>query len=118
MSIDGRPSTSRAPWGPPVLDEAFSTLEPDAVVLVVVVTPLWYGQRIEHRRPHLDRGRPDAARRGSGQHSDVIEANLDTRPSTSSGRHRSRSRRSASYVIEQVGRPAICTGSSAARSHA
>ena len=61
---------SHQTWVHRWLDEAFTALEPDAVVLSwwSYSTPLWYGQLVEHRRPDVsDRGRPDAAGRGSGQ---------------------------------------------------
>ena len=70
-------------------------------------TPLWYGQLVEHRRPDIwivdDRTRLDE---DLGSISDVIEANLDTRPV-----YLIRSSPleiqalSHSYVIEQVGPP-------------
>ncbi len=96
-------------WVHQWLDEAFTTLEPDAVVLSwwSYSTPLWYGQLIEHRRPDIwivdDRTRLDE---DLGSISDVIEANLDTRPvyliRSSPLEIQALSQR---YVIEQVGPP-------------
>ena len=74
---------SNLTWAHAWLDEAFTTLEPDAVVLSwwSYSTPLWYGQFVEHRRPDVwvvdDRTRLDEH---LGEIEDVIEANLDTRP--------------------------------------
>jgi hypothetical protein len=58
-------------------------MEPDAVVVSwwSYSTPLWYAQHIEGRRPDLDvvddRTRLDL---GLGDVTDVIDANLPTRP--------------------------------------
>ena len=74
---------SNVTWAHAWLDEAFTTLQPDAVVLSwwSYSTPLWYGQFVEHRRPDVwvvdDRTRLDER---LGKITDVIEANLDTRP--------------------------------------
>jgi hypothetical protein len=74
---------SNVTWPHAWLDEAFTTLEPNAVVLSwwSYSTPLWYGQFVEHRRPDVwvvdDRTRLDEH---LGEIADVIEANLDTRP--------------------------------------
>ena len=74
---------SNVTWTHAWLDEAFTTLEPNAVVLSwwSYSTPLWYGQFVEHRRPDVwvvdDRTRLDEH---LGEIADVIEANLDTRP--------------------------------------
>ena len=89
------------------LDEAFTSIEPDAVVVSwwSYSTPLWYGQLVEHRRPDIsiidDRTRLDEH---LGSITDVIEANLDTRPvylirGSPAEIEALRSR----YVIEQVG---------------
>jgi hypothetical protein len=65
------------------LDHVLTVMEPDAVVVSwwSYSTPLWYAQHIEGRRPDLtvidDRTRLD---QGLGDVSDVIDANLPTRP--------------------------------------
>ena len=70
-------------WVHDWLDEAFTSIEPNGVVLSwwSYSTPLWYGQLVEHRRPDIsiidDRTRLDEH---LGSITDVIEANLDTRP--------------------------------------
>ncbi len=74
---------SHQTWVHRWLDEAFTALEPNALVLSwwSYSTPLWYGQLVEHRRPDVsivdDRTRLDEH---LGSLQDVIEANLDTRP--------------------------------------
>ena len=74
---------SHQTWVHRWLDEAFTALEPNALVLSwwSYSTPLWYGQLVEHRRPDVwvvdDRTRLDE---DLGSLQDVIEANLDTRP--------------------------------------
>jgi hypothetical protein len=74
---------SQTVWAQDWLDQAFTTMEPDAVVLSwwSYSTPMWYGQLVEGRRPDIeivdDRTRLD---RHLGDLPDVIEANLDTRP--------------------------------------
>ena len=91
------------------LDEAFTSIEPNGVVVSwwSYSTPLWYGQLVEHRRPDIsiidDRTRLDEH---LGSITDVIEANLDTRPvylirGSPAEIEALRSR----YVIEQVGKP-------------
>jgi hypothetical protein len=58
-------------------------MQPDAVIVSwwSYSTPLWYAQRVEGRRPDLtivdDRTRLDE---GLGELTDVIDANLGTRP--------------------------------------
>ncbi len=96
-------------WEHAWLDEAFTTLERDAVVISwwSYSTPLWYGQLVEHRRPDVwvvdDRTRFDEH---LGEITDVIEANLDTRPvyliPVSPAEVEALSRR---YVIEQARPP-------------
>jgi hypothetical protein len=96
-------------WVDAWLDQAFTAMEPNALVLSwwSYSTPMWYGQLVEHRRPDIsivdDRTRLDE---DLGSITDVIEANLDTRPvylilASPSEIEALRSR----YVIEQVGQP-------------
>jgi hypothetical protein len=65
------------------VDRAFVAMRPDAVIVSwwSYSTPLWYAQHIEGRRPDLtvidDRTRLDS---GLGDVTDVIDANLPTRP--------------------------------------
>ena len=65
------------------VDRAFLVMRPDAVIVSwwSYSTPLWYAQHIEGRRPDLtvidDRTRLD---QGLGDVTDVIDANLPTRP--------------------------------------
>jgi len=72
-------ATTESEW----LDQALAALDQDAVVVSwwSYSTPLWYGTLIEGRRPDItiidDRTRLDE---GLGDVTDVIEANLDTRP--------------------------------------
>ena len=72
-------STAAPEW----LDDALNALEEDAVVVSwwSYSTPLWYGTLVEGRRPDItiidDRTRLDE---GLGDVSDVIEANIDSRP--------------------------------------
>ena len=42
-------------WDHDWLDEAFTSIEPNAVVVSwwSYSTPLWYGQLVEHRRPDI-----------------------------------------------------------------
>ena len=82
-SAGGLRTMSHQTWVHRWLDEAFTALEPNALVLSwwSYSTPLWYGQLVEHRRPDVsvvdDRTRLDEH---LGSLQDVIEANLDTRP--------------------------------------
>ena len=96
-------------WVDAWLDQAFASMEPNAVVVSwwSYSTPLWYGQLVEHRRPDIsiidDRTRLDE---NLGNISDVIEANLDTRPvylirPSPAEIEALKSR----YVIELVGQP-------------
>ena len=65
------------------LDDVLAELQPNAVVLSwwSFSTPLWYAQLIEGRRPDItvidDRTRLDEHQ---GELTDVIDANLGTRP--------------------------------------
>ena len=62
---------------------ARAAMEPDAIVVSwwSYSTPLWYAQHVEGRRPDItiidDRTRLDE---GLGETTDVIDANLPTRP--------------------------------------
>ena len=91
------------------LDEAFTSIEPNGVVVSwwSYSTPLWYGQLVEHRRPDIsvidDRTRLDEH---LGSITDVIEANLDTRPVyLIRGSPAEIDALRSHYVIEQVGKP-------------
>jgi hypothetical protein len=74
---------SQETWVARWLDEALSTIEPDAVVVSwwSYSTPLWYAQIVEGRRPDIwivdDRTRLDL---DLGEVEDVIDANLGRRP--------------------------------------
>ena len=100
---------SRTTWVEGWLDEAFQTMEPDAVVVSwwSYSTPMWYGQHVEGRRPDIrivdDRTRLDE---GLGEVEDVIEANLDSRPVYLMRVNQSQVQALADrYTIEPVGRP-------------
>jgi hypothetical protein len=77
--LDESGDHSAADW----TDRALGEMEPGAVVVSwwSYSTPLWYAQRVEGRRPDLtiidDRTRLDE---GLGDLTDVIDANLGTRP--------------------------------------
>ncbi len=77
--VDSSGTTDASEW----LDDAFSVMQPDAVVISwwSYSTPMWYGQLVENRRRDIrivdDRTRLDEH---LGEVTDVIEANLDTRP--------------------------------------
>jgi hypothetical protein len=78
-ALDESGDRSAAGW----TDRALGEMQPDAVIVSwwSYSTPLWYAQRIEGRRPDLtiidDRTRLDE---GLGELTDVIDANLGTRP--------------------------------------
>ncbi len=99
---------NRPTWVHAWLDEMFTALEPDAVVLSwwSYSTPLWYGQLVEHRRPDVwvvdDRTRLDE---DLGDVTDVIEANLDTRPVYLIRQPAEIEALSQRYLIERVGTP-------------
>jgi hypothetical protein len=100
---------SRVTWVAAWLDEAFETMEQDAVVVSwwSYSTPLWYGQHVEGRRPDIkivdDRTRLDE---NLGEVADVIEANLDTRPVYLMRVNESQVQELADrYTIEPAGRP-------------
>ena len=100
---------SRETWVESWLDQAFTALEPDAVVVSwwSYSTPLWYGQLVEGRRPDVwvvdDRTRLDL---NLGEIDDVIDANLGRRPvyvmRVTESDVQDLARR---YAIEPVGRP-------------
>jgi hypothetical protein len=77
--VDESGDHSAADWTDRVLD----AMRPEAVIVSwwSYSTPLWYAQRVEGRRPDLtivdDRTRLDE---GLGELTDVIDANLGTRP--------------------------------------
>jgi hypothetical protein len=99
---------NRPTWVHAWLDEMFTALEPDAVVVSwwSYSTPLWYGQLIEHRRPDVwvvdDRTRLDE---DLGDVAEVIEANLDTRPVYLIRPPAEIEALAQRYVIERVGAP-------------
>jgi hypothetical protein len=100
---------SRVTWVSAWLDEAFETMEQDAVVISwwSYSTPMWYGQHVEGRRPDIrivdDRTRLDE---NLGEVADVIEANLDTRPVYLMRVAESQVQELADrYTIEPAGRP-------------
>ena len=100
---------SRSTWVAGWLDEAFETMEDDAVVVSwwSYSTPMWYGQHVEGRRPDIrivdDRTRLDE---NLGEVADVIEANLDTRPVYLMRVNESQVQELADrYTIEPAGRP-------------
>ena len=78
-TVDESSDHTAADWTDRVLGE----MEPNAVIVSwwSYSTPLWYAQRVEGRRPDLtiidDRTRLDE---GLGDITDVIDANLGTRP--------------------------------------
>ncbi len=100
---------SQETWVDTWLDQAFATLEPNAVVVSwwSYSTPLWYGQLVEGRRPDVwvvdDRTRLDLY---LGEVDDVIDANLGRRPvyvmRVTESDVQDLARR---YAIEPVGRP-------------
>jgi hypothetical protein len=77
--VDRRPDLAAAAW----VDRAMTVIEPGAVIVSwwSYSTPLWYAQVVEGRRPDVaiidDRTRLDE---GLGGITDVIDANLATRP--------------------------------------
>lgn len=79
QAVDRSRDTTASIW----LDEAFSVIEPHAVVVSwwSYSTTLWYGTLVEGRRADItvidDRTRLDQS---LGSVADVINANLDTRP--------------------------------------
>ncbi len=100
---------SRSTWVAGWLDQAFETMEPDAVVVSwwSYSTPMWYGQHVEGRRPDIwivdDRTRLDE---DLGEVADVIEANIDTRPVYLMRVNESQVQELADrYTIEKAGRP-------------
>ena len=78
-AIDESSDRSAAAW----TDRALAAMAPNALIVSwwSFSTPLWYAQRVEGRRPDLtivdDRTRLDE---GLGDITDVIDANLGTRP--------------------------------------
>ena len=91
------------------LADAFDTLAPNAVVVSwwSYSTPLWYGQLVDGARPDIwvvdDRTRLDEH---LGEVSDVIEANLDSRPVYVIRLQESEVQALTDrYTIEPVGRP-------------
>jgi transmembrane protein TMEM260 (protein O-mannosyltransferase) len=78
-AIDRRHDVGAPAW----LDRALASMSPDAVILSwwSYSTPLWYAQLVQDRRPDIDiiddRTRLD---RNLGALTDVIDANLPTRP--------------------------------------
>lgn len=78
-TVDLRQDRGAADW----LDRAFRVMDPGAVIVSwwSYSTPLWYGQRVEGRRPDLviidDRTRLDE---GLGDITDVIDAHLGHAP--------------------------------------
>ncbi|HEU0244280.1 MAG TPA: hypothetical protein VFQ75_10270, partial [Candidatus Limnocylindrales bacterium] len=98
-------NTLPAEW----LDSAFDAMDPGAVVISwwSYSTPMWYGQLVEGRRPDItiidDRTRLDE---DLGEISDVIEANIDTRPVYLIRLQASEVQALEDrYTIEPVGRP-------------
>jgi hypothetical protein len=96
-------------WVAGWLDEAFETIEEDAVVVSwwSYSTPMWYGQHVEGRRPDIrivdDRTRLDE---NLGEVADVIEANIDSRPVYLMRVAESQVQELADrYTIEPAGRP-------------
>lgn len=86
LDLDARWHTadrSRETWEAAFVDDAFSVMAPDAVVLSwwSYSTPLWYGQLVQGRRPDVwivdDRVLVDD---NLGRVTDVIDANLGKRP--------------------------------------